>query len=518
MTSEIKVVIEDRMGGGSSGGNTVNAGSSAGSRQSNTGQSSVSSSFFKSQGKSLEAFYKGQEKNIKQLADFQRKVSEQENIMVKHRAVISKAVDAAGVDALKKKLDGQTKLDDAQKKQGLGGLLRGLNAFMLSADPIKRGLGTALNKGSEASAKGAGMAEAAGAGLAEGAMAGGAMAALGAIAEILQTGLQPILKIISIFVKLIGFILLAFLMPFLKASMPYIKAALEFMIVLIKLAGKLSEFIVGFFSNIGAAIGGIIKGALNVAGGAAQAVGGVVGGAVQVAGDLGKWLWDNATSILKSAFNVLVPLGKWIWDSLTKLWTAEIDFMIGIGKWLWNLFTGIWSAELAALNGVGKFISDYLSNAIQGGLKILSSLGQIIVDLVTLNLNKLPGDVAKLGASIVSTAKSALSLIVNFFIDALNSIIKFINGITGMAGVKPMAMMGHVALAQGGVVSKPTMALIGESGPEAVVPLSQIGSMGGNITVNIHNPMLDSKSRIRELSKELQTALRGRTSYGHQMS
>jgi hypothetical protein len=43
-----------------------------------------------------------------------------------------------------------------------------------------------------------------------------------------------------------------------------------------------------------------------------------------------------------------------------------------------------------------------------------------------------------------------------------------------------------VALASGGVVSSPTIALIGEAGPEAVVPLGQSGKLGStfNITIN----------------------------------
>jgi len=42
-------------------------------------------------------------------------------------------------------------------------------------------------------------------------------------------------------------------------------------------------------------------------------------------------------------------------------------------------------------------------------------------------------------------------------------------------------------MATGGVVTRPTLAMIGEKGPEAVVPLNKAGGMGGavyNITVN----------------------------------
>jgi hypothetical protein len=41
-------------------------------------------------------------------------------------------------------------------------------------------------------------------------------------------------------------------------------------------------------------------------------------------------------------------------------------------------------------------------------------------------------------------------------------------------------------LANGGIVSSPTLALIGESGPEAVVPLSGGMGMGNGVTINVN--------------------------------
>jgi hypothetical protein len=43
----------------------------------------------------------------------------------------------------------------------------------------------------------------------------------------------------------------------------------------------------------------------------------------------------------------------------------------------------------------------------------------------------------------------------------------------------------HVALAKGGIVTRPTMALVGEKGPEAVIPLSR-GGIGGSGTLEVH--------------------------------
>ena len=53
-------------------------------------------------------------------------------------------------------------------------------------------------------------------------------------------------------------------------------------------------------------------------------------------------------------------------------------------------------------------------------------------------------------------------------------------------GVAPPGS-GFTALAAGGIVTSPTLAMIGESGPEAVVPLDKRGGMGGGGTeIHIH--------------------------------
>jgi hypothetical protein len=60
-------------------------------------------------------------------------------------------------------------------------------------------------------------------------------------------------------------------------------------------------------------------------------------------------------------------------------------------------------------------------------------------------------------------------------------------GLGGSDGVKVNPRGGDmIALASGGIVTSPTMALIGEAGPEAVIPLSGSG-IGGNITITINN-------------------------------
>ena len=49
-------------------------------------------------------------------------------------------------------------------------------------------------------------------------------------------------------------------------------------------------------------------------------------------------------------------------------------------------------------------------------------------------------------------------------------------------------------LANGGIVTSPTLAMIGEAGAEAVIPLSKMGGMGGmNIVINVSGSVIQEK-------------------------
>jgi phage-related minor tail protein len=76
---------------------------------------------------------------------------------------------------------------------------------------------------------------------------------------------------------------------------------------------------------------------------------------------------------------------------------------------------------------------------------------------------------------------------INKAISGLNTALDAIDAAAG-----PLVNFGSVPnisiprLADGGIVTAPTLALIGEAGPEAVIPLNRANGMGGNnITINV---------------------------------
>ena len=119
---------------------------------------------------------------------------------------------------------------------------------------------------------------------------------------------------------------------------------------------------------------------------------------------------------------------------------------MGLGETLGDIFSGVASS------------GEILGNVFGALAGLLKQLGQIAIK----------AGAAFLALQVVfknplSPAGAAALIAAGVGLIALSSIIK--NGIP--------------ALADGGIVNRPTLALIGEAGPEAVVPLSRINDFGG---------------------------------------
>jgi len=70
--------------------------------------------------------------------------------------------------------------------------------------------------------------------------------------------------------------------------------------------------------------------------------------------------------------------------------------------------------------------------------------------------------------------------------------------------VATIAAGGIPKMAEGGIVNRPTLAVIGEAGPEAVVPLSKMNSGGGDVNINVTGGLATSA----EIGQSVVNALR----------
>lgn len=84
-------------------------------------------------------------------------------------------------------------------------------------------------------------------------------------------------------------------------------------------------------------------------------------------------------------------------------------------------------------------------------------------------------------------------------------------GIIAATGAMQIATIAATKFATGGIVTGPTLGLVGEAGPEAIIPLSKMGSMGlgggHNIHIEINYPTIRSTEDIDALTEEISTRL-----------
>jgi hypothetical protein len=132
----------------------------------------------------------------------------------------------------------------------------------------------------------------------------------------------------------------------------------------------------------------------------------------------------------------------------------------------------------------------FVFGAIKSGFGELKDLGVKIFDGI--------GGAFK---GVINAVIAGLEGGLNFAIKGLNIIL---DGIDKAAG--PWVNFGEIPnvklprLAEGGITTGPTIAMIGEKGPEAIIPLDRLGNMGGN-TVNITVTSADPNAVVAALQK-----------------
>jgi len=155
-----------------------------------------------------------------------------------------------------------------------------------------------------------------------------------------------------------------------------------------------------------------------------------------------------------------------------------------------NIVNGAFAAVTAAAIAVGqgfKSVWDSVSKWLGKAWDFISGLP-----------GKIKGAFTGVWAGIAEGLKSALNSVLHLPL----TIPKVNTHIPGVGTVGGQTLIP--ALANGGIVDRPTLALIGEAGPEAVVPLSRGGFGGNTYHLTVVAPVGSSSEDIgREITKHL---------------
>ena len=169
--------------------------------------------------------------------------------------------------------------------------------------------------------------------------------------------------------------------------------------------------------------------------------------------------WDEIKEFVVKVAKIIWGAVKDMADKIGKffkdLWADIKQIFSNIGSWFGEKFTQAANGIKKAFSAIGSFFSNIWSDI----KRIFSSVGTAIADAIS---NTVKGAINKVLSFATNT--------INGFIGAINTAIGIINAIPGV-NIKKLSKLSVPQLAQGGIVDSATLAVIGEQGKEAVVPL-----------------------------------------------
>jgi len=197
----------------------------------------------------------------------------------------------------------------------------------------------------------------------------------------------------------------------------------------------------------------------------------------------------------------------------------------------------------AAISGLASFLltkaAGWLSTLGEIGGNVVSSIVGGVTGLagdIWEKIKELPGDLLEKVKGVASAFKDIGSAIGDWIVDAAKGAISGLAGILKAAVLSPIRFIASMikdnwpdlpglpgppgflnnlstlGLAEGGIVTGPTLAVVGEAGTEAVVPLNrarEFGFGGGGITINVQAGLVSTPDQIgQQIIEAIQQAQR----------
>ncbi|VSG20482.1 TMP repeat family [Streptococcus pneumoniae] len=220
------------------------------------------------------------------------------------------------------------------------------------------------------------------------------------------------------------------------------------------------DAIVNIFSGIGEWFSGVFQGAWDAI--------------VNIFTPIGSWFgqrWADVTSALAN-------IGAWFTNMFQKAWTGLTNIFSKLGSW----FGERWADVTNALSSVSNWFGEMFTNAYNAVKDAFSSIGDFFkgvwdtVKSIFVNAGQMVGEaVGGAFKSAVNAVLGTIENVVNGFIGMINGVLGVVRNLPGLGWVGSVSTVSLPRLARGGIVDSPTIAMIGEAGKEAVVPLENTG-------------------------------------------
>jgi hypothetical protein len=204
---------------------------------------------------------------------------------------------------------------------------------------------------------------------------------------------------------------------------------------------------------------------------------------------MGSWAQENTTTFLIIA-GVIGGIGVAILaaNAAIRIWTLGAQIATA-AQWLWNAALTANPLGLIVV-GIAAVIAilAILYTKFEGVRKVVDNVFGFIKDVVVGSVDVITTYVQ----TVLGVYKTIFNTIAKLWNNTIGKLsFEFPDWVPGLGG-KGFSVPNIPMLGEGGIVSSPTLAMIGERGPEAVIPLSRGGGMGGNYTINVNGGLASS--------------------------
>ena len=220
------------------------------------------------------------------------------------------------------------------------------------------------------------------------------------------------------------------------------------------------DAIVNIFSGIGEWFSGVFQGAWDAIVNIFTPIGSWFGqrwaDVTSALANIGAWFTDMFQKAWTGLTNIFSKLGSWFGER----WNDVTNTLANVSAWFGNTFTSAYNAVKNAFSSIGGFFSGVWATVqsifVNAGQKVGSAVGGAF-------------------RSAVNAVLGTIENVVNGFIGMINGVLGVVRNLPGLGWVGSVSTVSLPRLARGGIVDSPTIAMIGEAGKEAVVPLENTG-------------------------------------------
>lgn len=247
--------------------------------------------------------------------------------------------------------------------------------------------------------------------------------------------------------------------------------------------------------------------------------------------------WESTQEALTGIWDAIENLISTTWENIKVLLNAAVDYLRTVFEPAWGaletFFTDLWDNVEDTFRRIWGSIIEWLTNTWNALTGVAETAWGAVVEAILGVFDGLVSTLEGVWNGVVDTVRNA----VNAAISMINNVIEMWNGIsfgvpsetfevwnpfgdnwtisTPEINVTVPQIPTIPLLAEGGIVDEATLAIIGEAGPEAVIPLDQLdeftgsgGEPAGDQTIIVE---LDSRTLLRALAPRLVDEIRIKT-------